>query len=312
MLIHFKFLFLKYVPLKTQYKIPYILVQDNYLYWYKYIPPCLGIGMNNYSLGQFIRKCREQLSPGDVGLRSIGRRRTPGLRREELAQLCEVSVTWITWLEQGRPVSASLAMLERLAATLQLNSAKRQYLFTLASKVDPESKSDPADEPNAILSSVASIQQPAYILDRYWTALAWNSHAEALFSAWLGADAALTGRNLLKFMFYSDQARTLIDQWDNRAKRLVSEFRADCGNHVEEEELKTMIEALASKSEAFKAYWQDYSVMEREGGLRKFHHATLGDLAYVQTTFYPATRRDLKLVILLPADIEQVSSCKQT
>jgi len=257
--------------------------------------------MTTQNLGHFIRKYRERLRPEDVGLRSLGRRRTPGLRREELAQLCAVSPTWITWIEQGRPVSASPAMLERLAVALRLTDAERNYLFTLAGKLDPDSESKNHDEPDAILQSVKHMTEPAYVLDQQWTALAWNQAAAKLFGGWLDADGSLTQRNLLRFAFQHPAARKLIDNWPDRAKRLVFEFRADCGLHAEDKKLRALIDELCATSKKFNVFWQDYGVMEREGGLRIFHHPVLGDLGYTQTTYYPATRRDLKLVLLIPA-----------
>ena len=136
--------------------------------------------MNN-NLGQFIKNHRERLRPEDVGLKPSGRRRTPGLRREELAQLCSISSTWITWIEQGRPVSASAAMLDRLASALQLTPSERRYLFTLAGKLDPLGTGSLTDGIETVLETVNHISTPAYILDRQWNVLAWNMAAAALF-----------------------------------------------------------------------------------------------------------------------------------
>ena len=148
-----------------------------------------------HALGEFIRAHRERLSPQAVGLAGGPRRRTPGLRREEVAQLCGVSPTWYTWIEQGRPVSASADALARIAVALQLSRAERAYLFELAAQRDP-AEPDPAsqDAPAALLQTVALIGAPAYVLDRQWNALRWNVHASALFVGWLDGDH---DRNLL-------------------------------------------------------------------------------------------------------------------
>ncbi|MCW3479557.1 helix-turn-helix transcriptional regulator [Neisseriaceae bacterium JH1-16] len=252
------------------------------------------------NLGEFIRKHRERLRPEDAGVRAIGRRRTPGLRREELAQLCAVSPTWITWLEQGRPVSPSPDTLARLAEALQLSAAERHYLFTLAGKLDPASEPERHNAADAVLRSVVQIATPAYVLDKQWNALAWNDAASALFAGWL--DRGEAAPNLLSFTFLSPGARTLIDDWPYRARRLVAEFRADCGRRVDDAAIEALIDQLAAASADFAAFWQDYDVTEREGGLRLFHHPQRGRLAFEQATYYPATRRDLKLVMLLPVD----------
>jgi hypothetical protein len=188
-----------------------------------------------------------------------------------------------------------------LAEALRLTDAERHYLFTLAGKLDSEPEAGRYDDPEAILDSVKHITEPAYILDQQWTALAWNKAAEKLFSAWLKRDSAIAQRNLLRFTFLHPAARTLIDNWPNRARRLVFEFRADCGLHADDDKLKILIAELSSSSKEFNSFWQDYGVMEREGGLRVFHHNVRSTVSYTQATFYPATRRDLKLVLLLPA-----------
>ncbi|MBI3144341.1 MAG: helix-turn-helix domain-containing protein [Pseudogulbenkiania sp.] len=257
--------------------------------------------MPPHNLGQFIRKHRERLQPEEAGLRTTGRRRTPGLRREELAQLCAVSPTWITWLEQGRPVSASTDVLARLAEVLQLTAAERHYLFTLAGKLDLAGDQNDSSAADAIVASVAHITAPAYVLDRQWNARAWNPAAQQLFRGWLDAKKTALPHNLLRFTFLSPQARELIDNWSYRAKRLVAEFRADCGRSVDDVEMQPLITELCQASAEFAAFWQDYEVTGREGGARVFLHPQQGRLVYEQITFYPATRRDLKLVMLLPA-----------
>ena len=252
--------------------------------------------MNYRDLGLFIRKHRERTNPENAGFRSAGRRRTPGLRREELAQLCEVSPTWITWLEQGREVKASSSMLERLSDALALTRAERRYLFTLAGKLDEEGEGGKTE--GALLECVEFMSSPAYILDRQWNVLSWNRQAATLFEGWLDMEG--TTPNLLRFTFLSPLAKNLIENWAERAKRLAAEFRADCGLHADETEVQDLISVLSEKSEFFAKSWKDYEVTAREGGLRIFIRGGIR-LSYLQTTFYPALRRDLKLVLLLPA-----------
>ncbi len=254
--------------------------------------------MKNVDLGKFIRTHRERVRPEEAGLRVTARRRTPGLRREELAQLCDVSPTWITWLEQGRPVVASLETLAALADALKLTGAERAYLFTLAGKLDPATPANNAVA-DTILGSLAHIAAPAYVLDRQWDALAWNDAAQNLFAGWLDEESA-NAPNLLDYTFLSPRARKLIVDWEHRAKRLVAEFRADCGRHPDDTAVQPLITELCRRSKEFAAYWQDYDVTTREGGIRQFRHPQRGLLSYEQTTFYAAARGDLKLVMLLP------------
>jgi transcriptional regulator with XRE-family HTH domain len=256
-------------------------------------------------LGEFIRAHRERTTPDSVGLSDSGRRRTPGLRREELAHLCQVSPTWLTWLEQGRQVSASGKLLARMAEVLRLSAAERGYLFSLAERLDPQHEEDEADGAESLQDMVAAIDAPAYMLDRQWDAVAWNAHAAALFGGWL--DVAAVGQvqagarpNLLRFMFRSAAARGLIVDWEHRARRLVAEFRADSGKHAVQLPLAGLIAELCRDSPEFRALWTLQDVTSREGGLRSFQHPGMGELSFNQVTLHLAKRHDLKLVMLLP------------
>ncbi|MEG2031306.1 MAG: helix-turn-helix transcriptional regulator [Janthinobacterium sp.] len=251
-------------------------------------------------LAEFIRARREAVTPAAAGLPGGGRRRTPGLRREELAQLCDVSPTWLTWLEQGRPVSASAKMLARLAQVLQLSTAERAYLFEVADKIDPchgaaDGGGPAASELSAI---VAAIDAPAYILDRQWNAVAWNGAAAGLFAGWLH-DAAGTP-NQLRFMFLEPEARILVAGWPERAQRLVAEFRADIGRHADQAPLADLIAELAQASVEFRQWWSAQQVQGRDGGLRRFQHPRQGLLHFNQVTLHLARQHELKLVMLLP------------
>ncbi|KAB8058342.1 helix-turn-helix domain-containing protein [Janthinobacterium sp. FT14W] len=251
-------------------------------------------------LAEFIRARREALTPAMAGLPGGGRRRTPGLRREELAQLCDVSPTWLTWLEQGRPVSASAKMLARLAQVLQLSPAERAYLFEVADKHDPSHGTGEGGGPAAaeLAAIVAAIDAPAYILDRAWNAVAWNDAAAALFAGWLHAEAAAP--NQLRFMFLEPGARELVVGWPERAQRLVAEFRADIGRHADQMPLAGLIAELAGASAPFRLCWDAQQVQGRDGGLRRFQHPQQGLLAFNQVTLHLARQHDLKLVMLLP------------
>jgi len=254
------------------------------------------------ALGDFIRAHRERLSPQAVGLPPGPRRRTPGLRREEVAQLCGVSPTWYTWIEQGRPVSASPDALARIAAALQLTRAERGYLFELAGERDPwEPAPAAADAPAALLATVRHLDTPAYVLDRQWNALEWNASAATLFVGWLDGAPQDAGRerNLLRFTFTVPMARTLIVDWETRARRLVAQFRADSIRHLNDAPTRALIDGLVGESEDFARFWASQDVGEREVGRREFDHPHAGRVVYEQITFKPAHREDLLLVVLV-------------
>jgi transcriptional regulator with XRE-family HTH domain len=250
-------------------------------------------------LGEFVRAQRERLAPTTFGLPAVARRRTPGLRREEVAQLCGLSVTWYTWLEQGRDVSVSPAALDRLARALRLGRAERAYLFELARKRDPASDDGESETvPPALLACVATVGSPAYILDRTWTARGWNAKAARLFAGWLDGD---NDRSLLRYIFLSPAARSLIRDHDERARRVVAEFRADVSAHLDDPAIRDHVDDLRRRSDAFARIWDAHGVLGREGGERTFNHPRDGLVRFEQVTFNLASQPDLKLTILIPA-----------
>jgi len=250
-------------------------------------------------LGEFIRAHRERVSPQQAGLPAGARRRAKGLRREEVAALCGISPTWLTWIEQGRSQSVSAQTLSRLADALLLTHAERDYLFKLAGLKNPQER---ATERNpqakeAMSKAVEAITTPAYVLDGQWNALAWNALAAELFSGWL--DQPQERHNLLDFMFLQPASRQLVEDWPMRARRMVAEFRADAGERLEESTIQQWVDTLRQGSAEFDALWQQHDVQGREGGERAFHHPQRGRLLYQQLTLNLAASPDLKLIMLL-------------
>lgn len=246
-------------------------------------------------LGRFIRSHRERMTP-DTNVR---RRRTPGLRREDIAARAGIGVTWCAWIEQGRDISVSPDALARLALALALTPAERAYLFELAGRRDPAAPpamtTSPA--PEAVASIVMALPFPAYGLDRLWNASCWNPVAERLFADWLGPGRA---RNLLRYTFLSPSARTLLPDWEDRARRLLAEFRADCARILNDPALEALASRLRTESSFFAQEWDMQSVSSREGGVRTFLHPEDGPMRFLQHTFSVAERPDHKLVVLAP------------
>ncbi|NYT45162.1 helix-turn-helix domain-containing protein [Alcaligenaceae bacterium] len=252
------------------------------------------------ALGDFLRTARSRVQPETLGLPPGVRRRTPGLRREEVAQLAGISVTWYTWIEQGRDVSVSPSVWARLASVLSLARAERHYLFELAECADPEhSKDSVTPLPARLADCVHSITTPAYILDRCWNVLARNQALLHLFEGWPDRVAS---PNLLRYIFLDPAARELVVDWDQRASRVVAEFRADAGVHADEPDVRAVLDELRQGSPVFSHWWTRHTVVDREGGLREFSHTAAGVLRYQQFTFRLATRPDCKLVMLLESD----------
>lgn len=248
-------------------------------------------------LGNFVRSQREKLAPASLGLSAGGRRRTPGLRREEAAQLAGLSVTWYTWLEQGREMSLSPAAMARLAKALRLDKAARAYLFRLAGKRDPEGDHrENGRLPAPVLATLTAIRTPAYILDRDWTAAGWNSEAEDLFSGWLDREGP---HNLLRYIFTDPAARSLICDYERRARRVVAEFRSASSAHLDDLSFKAFIAELRRASPLFAQFWDQRDVVEREGGERTFNHPRHGFRRYEQATFDVTGHPDFKLTLLV-------------
>ncbi|OWY40588.1 XRE family transcriptional regulator [Xenophilus sp. AP218F] len=250
-------------------------------------------------LGAFLRAHRERLTPQQAGLPAGSRRRAKGLRREEVAQLAGISPTWLTWLEQGRTESVSAHTLTRLAAALQLSGPQTDYLFDLAGLKNPQEKRGEA-HPQArdiLEKMLPRIDLAAYVLDRHWQAVAWNQAAATLFCDWLGQPDA--SRNQLDFIFLMPAAQHFLDNWPERARRVVAELRADLGQQLDDPATAAMLERLRRDSADFNRLWQQQDVLEREGGERSFLHPTLGRLTRQQITLRPSHAPEYKLVMLL-------------
>ncbi|MGE4430102.1 MAG: helix-turn-helix transcriptional regulator [Sphingobium sp.] len=246
-------------------------------------------------LGAFVRARREGLRPDEPGRR----RRTPGLRREELAGRAGIGVTWCAWIEQGRDVRASANTLSRLAHALRLTQAERAYLFELAGRHDPDNPfaQGEGEAPASITALVPTFSWPAYGLDPAWNICAANEAAHHLF---IGLFDQEEHRNLLRYVFTAPEARQLIPDWEGRAGRLLAEFRADYGRHLADPLARSVIDWLTEHSHTFRQAWDRQDVLDREGGLRRFHHPVDGDRLFEQHTLQASDRSDFKLVVLQP------------
>jgi transcriptional regulator with XRE-family HTH domain len=255
---------------------------------------------DRHLLGDFLRARRAALSPADVGqtLSPGARRRTPGLRREEVAALCGLSTTWYTWIEQGRDIQISAAAAARLADVLRLNLAERGYLFELAHRRDPVAAASPgigAVDP-ALDALLQTIAVPAYLLDDGWCMQAHNGAAAQLLQPWFDSGEAC----LLRFVFLQPVARHFICDWEQRAQRLLAECRADLAQQASDSPLRGRVIKLQQQSPDFARLWHQHAVLAREGGERAFQHPQRGLLRYRQTTLLPATRMHSKVVVLVP------------
>jgi transcriptional regulator with XRE-family HTH domain len=246
-------------------------------------------------LGEFLRARRESLRPLDFGMPQRNRRRTPGLRREEVAQLCGISSTWYTWIEQGRTTSISPATLVALSQGLHLTPAERAYLFENAGRLDPAPPGPALTDGQELAGLLQVIHAPAYVLDRHWNALAWNRSAAQLFSDWL----AMPAPNLLRYVFLHPRARTFLLDWGERARRLVAEFRADSPRMRDDPQRSALVEELSHASREFAAGSRSQQVLARDGGRRSFRSGR-GVAHFEQHILRVVRRPDLRITVLVP------------
>jgi len=250
------------------------------------------------ALGEFLRKHRETIHPADDGRAGERRRRTLGLRREEVAQLARISATWYARLEQGKRVTPSGAALGRIADVLQLGPAERAYLFQVARRVDSNGAANLVGglATKAIESCVLAISFPAFVIDKYWTLLSWNTALADLLPAWLESSE----RNVLRFMFRDPSGRLLLNDWEFQARRLVAQFRVEYGKYIDDPKMLDLVQGLSDSSDIFRQFWEEQRVLLWDGNEKSFDHPQRGLLTFFQTTFLAAPDPTLKLIILQP------------
>jgi transcriptional regulator with XRE-family HTH domain len=251
-------------------------------------------------LADFLRQRRASLQPEDVGLSSGGRRRTPGLRREEVAQLAGVGTTWYTWLEQGRDVRASLDVLEAIARALRLGQAERTHLILLGRGQQPPPCKSPAERVSPTLRKLVENlgPNPAYILGRRWDYLAWNAAAEALFGD-LGA-IPRASRNHAWLTFTDPARREMFTDWERSSRLLVAKFRADSARHLGDPQFEALIKALRETSPEFCRAWKRHEVSHSGEGRKELRHPIAGMLSFSHAVFNPAEASEQRLVLYSP------------
>ena len=261
-------------------------------------------------LGVFLKDRRAKLDPAAFGFGSA-RRRTPGLRREEVAGLADVSATWYTWLEQGRGGPPSADVLERLAAALRLTPPEREHLFLLAQHRPPEVRRPVSPSVSPQLQRVLDSMEfsPAFVKTSAWDIVAWNRAAVAV----LGDYAALAPeqRNLLRMFFCNPHARTRMSQphWESNARLLVASFRLETSRFGVSESAQALVAELCQSSPEFASMWRDNDVSNYGEGIKHLEHPVTGPLSLEYSTFAVSDQPDLSLVIFAPAtpaDAERV------
>ena len=254
--------------------------------------------------GAFLRSRRERLVPSEVGLPQGFRRRTPGLRREEVAQLAGVGTTWYTWLEQGREIRPSNAVLSALSDVLRLDPAERQHLFSLYDRSTIGRRlpgEEHVGEPlQRMVDGLAG--QPAFVLGWRWDILTWNKAAEILIgtSAGLGRD----GLNLIELLFSDPASRRLFVDWETVARGALATFRADCAPYFGEPDFESMVARLTRASPEFAAWWPQHDVALRLDGTKHLEHPTAGRMHFAFSMLAVGDKPGMKLFVFTAVDEE--------
>jgi transcriptional regulator with XRE-family HTH domain len=254
-------------------------------------------------LAAFLRARRERISPEDAGLPPGTRRRTTGLRREELAQLAGVGVTWYTWLEQGRPINASVQVLNAVATTLRLDAVERAHLFRLADL--PGAAAAVADcgdcpLPPEVQQILDAIKFPACVLTERFDVIAWNAVYSALFP---GITEAPPGeRNTLLYNLIAPPCCSPLQDHESHCLALVGQLRAAYGRHVGDPAWAHFIRRLEAVSPAFAQAWAAHEVAKPTTHTKLFRHPTAGHITATSTSFAVNAVPGARLVIYTPDD----------
>lgn len=262
-------------------------------------------------LGSYLRVRRTKLDPAAFGF-ATQRRRTPGLRREEVAQRANISPTWYTWLEQGRGGAPSADVLDRIAHALMLTDAEREHLFLLGLGRPPEVHYRKNDTVTPRLQRVLDALNPSLALIRTatWNVVAWNRAASAVLMDY-GA-VPPEQRNILRFIFLDPRARAAQSDWNSVARFVLGAFRADAARAGAAEEVKPLVDELCRLSPEFRAMWSENDVRGTHGeGVKKLRHPVLGIISVEYSAFAVDGRPDLCMVVYNPAtlaDRERIAS----
>ena len=257
-------------------------------------------------LGAFLRSRRARLRPADVGLADWGVRRVPGLRREEVAQLANVGLTWYTWLEQGRQARPSASVLTAIADALRLDTHEREHLFALARDPDDQARGG-EDRTGAAASAGPGLDAvvrgfepaPAYAISARFDVLAHNRPARLLFGD-LGPGPGGPA-NMLHLGFTDPRWRTLIADWDQEAARHVAMYRAAMSVHLDDPAWTVLPARLTQLSPDFARFWASSDVAGPERRLKRFRHPSAGPLTLHSTSLLMADDPMIRIVILHPA-----------
>lgn len=251
-------------------------------------------------LADFLKTRRKKILPSQVGLSTGTRRRTPGLRREEVAQLACIGLTWYTWLEQGRPIHVSTPVIESLSKVLLLDKQERIHLYLLANQPLP------ADIPGYQGTVIPILQHvldslifcPSLVADQRWNVIAWNNAACVIFGDFNKMN--VRERNIVWAMFTDNKYKQLFVDWNVHAKGMLGRFRSTCGQYIEDSWLAQFIDDLKMQSTEFNLWWSLHEIQSNGEIYKQLNHPVAGILDFEISNFDVSDNSGLKLIVHVP------------
>jgi transcriptional regulator with XRE-family HTH domain len=248
---------------------------------------------------EFLRSCRARIKPSDFGLPEVRRKRTAGLRREEVAALSGVSASWYTWLEQGRDMNVSDEVLERLCHTFRLSDDERVYLFSLVQHRPPRVRRDGRSEaPPEVVRMINELTLPAIALNLRWDVLAWNQLNSVIYRDYGQIPAA--ERNLLEILLSRPPNHIAPEELEDTARRLIARLRFDYSKNADDPKFEALIRRLNTISPLFMRIWRLPEFSLRAYGIHRFKHPRFGDVIFEHTSCMPDGYPNIRMVICTP------------
>ncbi|GLX68582.1 helix-turn-helix transcriptional regulator [Paenibacillus glycanilyticus] len=250
-------------------------------------------------LAEFLRSRRERLSPEDVGLVAYGRRRTTGLRREEVAQLAHIGTSWYTSLEQGRDVNPSEEVLNNIALALRLTETERHHLHLLARPLQPEQQAEQELTPGLERMIQILEPNPAFIIGRYWDLLHGNKASELVFQLPPTDKPHYSRTNWMRHLLTLGSLESNSKDWEARVKILIAQFRADYARYPNDPRFKELIEEFMQTSPLFKDTWPLNDVQAITDHHKRKYDPLIGEMEFEHVTLQPTTNPDMRIMMFI-------------
>jgi len=254
-------------------------------------------------LSEFLKNCRQRLTPDELGLPSGGRRRTPGLRREDVAALAGVSVTWYTWLEQGRDIQVSAKVLDQICLTLRLSPEEREYLYSLAQRRPaPPLATEKVEVSDTLNRLIDAVEFPALVMTERWDVVAANDVQAAVFVDY--SKRPPEQRNLVRILMENTEIAQPPEAYEAIVASVVPKFRVDYSQSANVESFQELVDELLESCEAFRRHWEAPEYEFSRAGVDVASHPELGAMRYEYSTYIPEGHPLLRVLFCVPLDQE--------